>query len=156
MATRTSFQDAVDQLEAILNELRSAPATQLKGHPSVPKAPGVYLFSEKGKPMYVGQSRNLRRRLREHTNEKSHENSAPFAFNLALEVAIEKKLDLPKKRKEKELDPEFAKSFLTAKKRVAAMEVQFIELPGAIERYLFEPFATDALDTHQYNSFETH
>ena len=98
----------------------------------------------------------MQRRLREHTSEKSHENSAPFAFNLALEAAAKKKLDLPRTRKEKELAPQFSKLFLAAKKRVAAMEVQFIELAGETERYFFEPFATDALGTHPYNSFETH
>lgn len=154
--SRTSFGEAVEQLDNLLKQLTNATSKHLKAHPLVPSGAGVYLFSENGKPMYVGQGRNLRRRLTQHTSERSHENSASFAFNLALETALKKKLNLPKTRKQKEADPAFAELFLVAKQRVAAMEVQFIEIPGATERYLFEPFATDALGTHRYNSFETH
>ncbi len=36
------------------------------------------------------------------------------------------------------------------------MNVRFIELGGAIERTLFEVYASLALNTLLYNSFETH
>ncbi len=38
----------------------------------------------------------------------------------------------------------------------AAMGVQFIELADPVERTLFEVYAALALDTSEFNSFETH
>ncbi len=101
LVPRTSFSDAVEGLAEALSVLKSVPAQRLAKHPKVPSAPGVDLFSEKGKAVYVGQSRNLRCRLTQHTSERSRENNAPFAFNLAIEAAERKKLDLPKTRKAK-------------------------------------------------------
>ncbi len=44
---------------------------------------GVYLFSENGKDLYVGRSRNIRRRYSDHTCNSP--NSAAFAVLLARE-----------------------------------------------------------------------
>lgn len=46
----------------------------------------VYLFSEDGRHLYVGRTRNLRQRLRQHSIPSSQHNQAVFAFRLAREA----------------------------------------------------------------------
>ena len=72
---------------------------------------GVYLFSEKGKPVYVGRSRNIRNRYNGHIYSNRH--SASFAFMLARDKtgkneAIDK--SGPKTRKELMEDCKFQES----------------------------------------------
>lgn len=143
-------------MDGLLAELLSAPAARTADHPEVPKSPGIYLFSKDGKALYVGQTRNLRARLRNHTNPLSRENQASFAFLVAKAEAVKAGVDVGRTRKILEADEAFAEHFREAKLGVAEMDVRFIELEGAIERTLFEVYASLALDTLLYNSFETH
>jgi hypothetical protein len=106
--------------------------------------------------MYVGQARDLRRRLRRHTIPSSHSESATFAFILATEMAEGRGLDATATRKERLSRAEFNSVFLEAKERVAAMPVSFILIDDPIERTVFEMYAALHLGTERYNSFETH
>ena len=124
------FQRVIDQLEPLLRRLTSSPRAPLAEHPSIPKAPGIYLFSEGPNPIYVGQTRNLQQRLRQHTSPSSKENSAPFAFNIALrEARQDPSIDTSGTRKEIAARPEFDALFRAARERVAQMNVQVIEPP---------------------------
>jgi hypothetical protein len=116
----------------------------------------MYLFRLSGQPIYVGQTRNLRRRLREHTSERSRQNQASFAFNLAKREAVKAGVDIGGFREAVEARPAFAEHFDAARLEVAEMEVQFIELEDPVERTLFEVYASLALGTEEFNSFETH
>jgi len=152
----TRFESAVERMRPLLAELHSAPQHCVGDHPSIPAAPGIYLFSDHGRPIYVGQSRNLRRRLAQHTSLKSRQNEARFTFNLAKRSAREAGLNTEGPRAAVEAQPEFAKYFEHARKEVADMSVQFIELPDPIARTLFEIYASLTLNTDEFNSFETH
>ena len=55
-----------------------------------------------------------------------------------------------------EVDPAFIPYFDDAKTSVAEMTVQFIALADPVERTLFEVYAAIALDTAEFNSWETH
>ncbi|WP_222006947.1 GIY-YIG nuclease family protein [Rhizobium laguerreae] len=44
---------------------------------------GIYMFSEVGESLYVGRTRDVRKRYRQHIRRSSGHNSAPFAFKLA-------------------------------------------------------------------------
>jgi hypothetical protein len=57
------FRRIVDDLEPLLARLTGAPKLKLAEQPSVPEAPGVYLFSDGPNPVSVGQSSNLRQHL---------------------------------------------------------------------------------------------
>jgi hypothetical protein len=150
------FRAALKRIEPLLAELRGSPQHRVRDHPSSPAAPGIYMFSDHGKPIYVGQSRNLRRRLAQHTAANSRENAASFAFNLAKRAARDAGMDISGSRKAIEVRPEFAEYFERARKEVAEMAVQFIELADPIERTLFEIYVSLALETDEFNSFETH
>lgn len=149
------FDDAVKRMESLLVELLAAPVAPRAEHGAIPEAAGIYLFSDK-KPVYVGQTRNLRARLRNHTAAAATENQASFAFLVGKVDAEAAGIDLKRARKILEADPHFAEHFREAKARVAKMNVRWIELDDPIERTLFEIYAALALDTVAFNSFETH
>lgn len=76
------------RLPGLLEELLAAPAAKVSDHPSIPEAPGIYLFSEPGeqgeeKAVYVGQTRKLRLRLKNHTRLGGKNNQVTFAFLVA-------------------------------------------------------------------------
>lgn len=150
------FEDAVALMPALLDALRSAAKHRVADHPAVPNTPGIYLFNDGEKPIYVGQSRKLRTRLRQHTGATNRQNQASFAFNLAKREALADDVDVKRPRADLELDADFVPHFDKARADVAAMNVQFIELADPIARTLFEVYAALALDTVEFNSFETH
>ncbi len=150
------FKQIVDQLQPLLARLTASPKAKLADHPSIPKAPGIYLFSEGPNPIYVGQSRNLRQRLHQHMASSSKENSAPFAFNLALREADAQGLDTTGTRREIAARPEFDVLFGDARRRVAEMNVQVVEVDDPVTRTIFEVYAARILATDEFNSFDTH
>ena len=115
------FGDAVDQLPELLKELAAAPRHQITEIVAIPNDPGIYLFTEAGRPIYVGQSRKLKQRLRNHTRLSARQNQASFAFNLAKQAAGEAGLDVGRFRQILVADPDFAAHFEEAKARVRSM-----------------------------------
>ena len=81
---RALFDAMVATLPGLLEQLTQVDGKPVADHDSVPEAPGVYFFSEGVNPIYVGQSRHLRRRLRQHTSPSSRENQAALAWQIAL------------------------------------------------------------------------
>lgn len=150
------FKQIVDELEPLLTRLTGSPKAKLADHSAIPKAAGIYLFSEGPNPIYVGQSRNLHQRLRQHTATSSKENSAPFAFNLALREAEARGVDTTGTRREVAARPEFAVIFRDARKRVAEMNVQVVEVDDPVTRTVFEVYAARILGTDEFNSWDTH
>ena len=147
------------ELAGLLDRLLDAPKHPRGEHPpgSIPNQPGVYLFSDAaGKPIYVGQSRNIQSRLAQHCRPGSPENAASFAFNIAKRRAEGLSIDITGYRKELSARPEFAEQFDAAKAAVALMPVQFAVEEHADLRTVFEVYATYALGTQEYNTFETH
>jgi hypothetical protein len=150
------FDRLAADLPILLERLVEAPASPVAQHVEIPEAPGIYLFSEKDHPIYVGQTRVLRSRLHNHTNPLGRNNQATFAFLVARARAEEAGIDIDRFRAQLEADEEFAAHFTEAKLRVADMDVRFIELKDSIARSVFEIYAALALDTLVFNSFETH
>ena len=124
-ARTRDFQEAIDRLPERLAELMAARCCPRKAHPPIPKAPGIYLFSEKGRPIYIGQTRNLRTRIANHDRPSSGRESATFAFNIA-KRRFGPIADMT--RGELEQEEKFKPLFKEAKERVAQMDVQFIEI----------------------------
>lgn len=150
------FHKMVDELPALLDRLSSAPAKTVGDHTDIPEKAGIYLFSEGVTPIYIGQTRNLRARLRQHTSSSSRENQASLAWRIALAEAKDAGHAVSGTRKELEADELFATHFRSAKERVAAMDVRFIELDDPVIRTVFEIYAARALGTDEFNSWETH
>lgn len=150
------FDGVVSELPQLLAELQKAPGAKVSEHPQIPEEPGIYLFSEGDRALYVGQTRKLRQRLRNHTRLLGKNNQATFAFLVAKSEAEAAGLDTKKFRDQLESDQDFIEHFDAAKARVSQMTVRFLTIPGPIERSVFEMYAAMALDTMIFNSFETH
>ena len=123
------FRVLAKRLPRLLGALRSAPAIQRGSGSTLPETPGIYLLTENGEPAYVGQTRNLRRRLAEHGAGSARQNQATFAFNLAREQAeADPRVDLSRSREELAADPRFAAIFRRARERVASMSIRYVEV----------------------------
>jgi hypothetical protein len=147
------------RLRPLLDRLLAAPRQPRAEHPrgTIPAQPGLYLFSdEAGKPIYVGQTRNLRRRLAQHCSEGSSHVSASFAYNIAKKTAVDAGVDITGYRGDLVARADFNEQFLAAKRLVAKLPVQFVVETHADLRTVFEVYATYALATQEYNTFETH
>jgi len=153
---RATFAAAVDRMEDLLVALQEAPKHPFLSHPDVPKLPGIYLFSQDGDAVYVGQTRNLRARLKQHTGDKSTHFSASFAYLIAKGEAAIAGMNIKRTRAQLSSDPDFAARFAATRARVRCMDVQFIEVDDPIVRTMFEIYVALVLDTAEYNSFETH
>ncbi|QPF72256.1 hypothetical protein G8A07_04475 [Roseateles sp. DAIF2] len=112
--------------------------------------PGCYVFSDQGKPVYVGISRGVVKRLVQHLNFESH-----YAASLVYKMATE---DYPHemKRDQAMKDDQFREVFLSAQGRLRQMTVAFVEINNDLELYVFEVFAAMKLDTDTWNTFRTH
>ena len=149
------FRALTKRLPRLLGALRSAPAIQRGSGSTFPNTPGIYLFAEDGVPRYVGQTRNLRRRITQHGAAYAQQNQATFAFILARQEAeADPTIDLSRSREKLAADPRFATIFRRARERVARMAVRYVEVDDPELRTVFEVYATVVLGTD--NSFETH
>jgi hypothetical protein len=122
----------------------------------IPKS-GVYLFSEGNKFLYVGRTNNIRRRLRNHTHPSGSHNHATFAFRIAREITGNTKASYSSggSRISLQNDSIFKQEFIAAKKRVANMDIRFIEETDAVRQALLEIYVATVLNT-PYNDFDNH
>jgi hypothetical protein len=164
-----SWDDTIAKLPGYLEDLLASQVYgRGPGRTPAPTTHGVYLFSEKGKDLYVGrcgvteQARlagygysNFRTRLAGHTRPSSGHNKATFAWRLTLE-ALGKKVDgMPKGRAQRELHKGFKREFEMQKERVRQMDFRVVEILSDLECYVFEPYAAEMLAT-PHNSWATH
>jgi hypothetical protein len=112
--------------------------------------PGCYVFIDGEKPIYVGISRGVIKRLVQHLNFDSHY-SASLVYRMASE-------DYPHemKRDQAMKDEQFKTVFFSARERLREMKVAFVEINNDLELYLFEVYASMKLDTDTWNTFRTH
>ena len=138
------------------------------GRKAAPTTHGVYLFTERGKHLYVGRTgktersvragrqsaSGFRARLAGHCRPGSGLSSATFAIRLALEQARKEGNPIIAPRGELLADPRFGPLFVAAKERITAMEFRLVEIEDDRESAVFEVYAAYILRT-PYNSFAT-
>jgi predicted GIY-YIG superfamily endonuclease len=119
-------------------------------------SPGLYSFSENGKVLYIGRTKNFRKRHKNHCDVKSGENTAAFAFLLARQETGNVKAAYSKVGGRKALmkDPAFNMAFQQAKAKIRRMEVRFVEVSDHNLQHLLELYASMELDS-AHNKFET-
>jgi hypothetical protein len=117
---------------------------------------GVYLFTDKGKHLYVGRSDNIRNRMGLHSRPSSAHNQATFAFRLAKSRLRVGGPTYKSKGSRTDLisDSKFVKAFRAAKVDVRRMEVRFLSEPDPIRQALLEIYMSVALKT-PFNDFKT-
>ena len=117
----------------------------------------IYLFSENGEHLYVGRTNNLRNRLRGHCSPSSQHFSAVFAFRIARQDTGFVKASYKPEGSRADLcrHPVFGPAFIEAKRRVAKMDIRYIEESDPIKQALLEIYVATVLGT-RYNDFENH
>lgn len=122
----------------------------------LPSYGGIYVFYEKGKPIYVGRANNIRKRIQWHTRESSGSESASFAFNLAKKDWA-KNGEITEKRKELMQIEEFIEIFRQHKLNLTNVEFKCIPIENDILQTMFEPYLAFKLGTYPINNtFENH
>jgi hypothetical protein len=146
-----------DEMHTLLEKLQKAPLLSRDNLNQIPEN-GLYAFYENDKPIYVGISgkNRMRKRILGHGRKSGGHNSATFAFNIAKKDAEKRGINIKEKRYILEQKPEFTELYTLAKDRVSKMQVKGIEIIDPNYRALFEIYAALALNTSEYNSFETH
>ena len=151
------FAEVVAGLHPSFEKLLAMPpvtcATLPKG---MPKS-GIYLLSDGSQHLYVGRSRNVRRRLGGHSRPKSTHGMAAFAFRLAREATGQLRATYKREwsRSALVLDEAFQAAFVTAKARIREMAVRFVEEADPVRQAVLEVYVAVALQT-PYNDFDTH
>lgn len=112
--------------------------------------PGCYVFLDAGKPVYVGISRGVVKRLVQHLNYDSHYSASLVYRMAACEYSHEMKRDQAMK------DDVFRRVFFAAQERLRKMSVAFVEVANDLELYVLEVYAAMKLDTDKWNTFRTH
>lgn len=126
--------------------------------PSGVKGSGIYLFSEGDRHLYVGRTRDVRRRYGQHSRPSSKHNTAPFAFKLARE---ETGILLPdysaggRGRVALSAEEEFSAAFARSLARVRSMDFRFVDEPDPTRQCLLEVYVSVVHST-PYNDFDTH
>ena len=119
----------------------------------------IYLFSEAGRHLYVGRTRrqSLRQRLRQHSIDSAQHNQAVFAFKIARETTgrLQPGYTAKDSRAALAADPEFARAFTQAKRRIRQMELRFVEESEPLRQTLLEIYVAVVLKS-PYNDFDTH
>jgi hypothetical protein len=111
---------------------------------------GCYVFMEGDRPIYVGISRHVFERLAEHVDQGDHM-TATLAYRMAAHDAPHKLYAA-----QAMADTEFRKIFDRRREYLLGLSVGVVEIPNALERYVFEAYAAMVLDTAQWNTFDTH
>lgn len=148
----------VEDLHPFFEELVGMPPRSTKEIPTKTKLSGVYLFSEGSTHLYVGRSRNIRRRYMDHTRVGALHNQASFAFLIARKVQAKQAPSYRSDELSREglsKNPAFAAAFTAAKTRVGNMDLRFIEQGDSTKQALLEIYCSIALDT-EFNEFKTH
>jgi hypothetical protein len=123
----------------------------------MPKS-GAYLFTEKGRHLYVGRSNVLRARRGRHCLPGATHRQAAFAFQLAREATGRTAVAYRAgegSRAGLMLDPVFAAAFAAAKERIRAMDYRYVEEADQNRQALLEIYCAIVLGT-PYNDFGTH
>ena len=147
-----AFSKKIERLESLMSKLQCSKSRGWADRTGLPER-GVYVFYEKGRPLYAGRSRNLKRRITEHGAKSSRIESATFAFKLLREeTGLQEGHDSPLTRKQ--IQDSYSVEFASQRERIRRMQFRVVEINDDEEQALFELYASIALPT-KYNSFRT-
>lgn len=145
------------QLPKLLTQLLDSPIYGLDEDRDLPPATyGVYLFSERGKPRYVGRVglterskhagkkfSSFRTRLRGHVRPRHNEGT--FAYARTVRSFRRKKLPLAGTRKANCADPRFMAEFRRQCERIARWDFQVVEITDNRLAAVFEIYVATVL-----------
>jgi predicted GIY-YIG superfamily endonuclease len=151
------FTDLIESLEPRFRALLGMAPVKYGTLPREMPTRGIYLFSEGADHLYVGRTNRLRERLRGHCVPSGSHFTATFAFRMA-RVATDRTVASYSKsdsRAELVKGAAFAAAFEGAKRRIASMDLRYVEEPDPTRQALLEIYAATILKT-PYNDFDNH
>jgi predicted GIY-YIG superfamily endonuclease len=119
---------------------------------------GCYVFLRGDKPMYVGVSKNVIKRICQHVSGTEH-NSATLVYKMTDAVVKLKKSTGNRKKPTRAsamTRRRFKRAFGEKQARLLDMRVAYIPVRNHLELYLFEAYAAMKLGTGRWNTFATH
>jgi len=149
------FKALIDGLHQKYEALMSMSPLMVATVPRNCPVGGVYLFSEKGKHLYVGRTkRKIKTRLNGHIGTAP---DSPFAWHLAREATGHTKATYQKEGSRKHLLslPDFAAEYRKAKDRIRKMEVRYVGEQDPLKQALLEIYVA-VVSEAKYNDFDTH
>lgn len=151
------FLAFIEALEPKFQQLTTMAPVRYSSLPKKLPLRAIYLFSESSVHLYVGRTNNLRERLRGHCIPGSTHYSATFAFRIAREATGMNRATYTQAGSRANLvaDPLFGPAFTNAKRRVAEMDIRFVEETDPVKQTLLEIYTATTLLT-SYNDFENH
>ena len=151
------FLAVIESLEPKFQQLLAMPPVRYSSLPKKLPSRAIYLFSESSVHLYVGRTNKLRERLRGHCIPGSTHYSATFAFRIAREATGMNRATYAPAGSRANLvtDHVFGPAFTNAKRRVAEMDIRFVEETDPVKQTLLEIYTATALST-TYNDFENH
>jgi hypothetical protein len=153
----TKFREFIETLEPKFQQLVNMAPVKYGDLPkNLPKR-AIYMFSENGEHLYVGRTNNLRNRLRGHCSSSAQHFSAAFAFRIARKDTGFTKASYTPEGSRANLckHPIFGPAFANAKRRVAVMDIRYVEELNPVKQALLEIYVATVLET-RYNDFENH
>jgi hypothetical protein len=149
------FEAYTDKVRTSYNALLQAELVLASRLELIPSKGGIYVFYQEEQPIYVGRTRNLRKRIRQHSHPGSNHNSASFAFLMARRETAG--LSLPKlTRLALAEHASFEPVFAQCRTRIGEMLIRWVEEEDPIVQSLLEIYAAVTLQTtNHYNSFRT-
>ncbi len=149
-----AFSKAINEVIQKFNRLIAAPLHPMRGGPSHSAAGGIYVLYDLGRPVHVGRTRNLRKRLQGHCSESHYH--ASYAFKRARhETGIKADYRPGNSRKALAQSDVFRPVFLAQVQAIRGMQYQFLEVEDPVEQYLLELYAAIELGTSM-DEFDTH
>ena len=113
-----SLRDILDEAEGLAVEAMETKSDMIHNSRNFPIMQGVYLISKKNQVIYIGQAKNLRKRLNQHLEE--NEDASRSAFRRAL-------------GREFRIAPLKTKEWIVKNCRVAAKEIENPDMCKLVE-----------------------
>jgi hypothetical protein len=157
VSSKCIFSEHVATLEDSFARLLACPRYRRDSLPPHMPIGRVYLFSESSRPFYVGRSQaRLRERIRDHGRPTNASKNASLAERLVLDllgtVDVDTWTALADAGKPIFSAEEYSDHMLRARRRVAEMDIQFVEERDSVRRALLEIYVAVTLET-PYNAF---
>jgi hypothetical protein len=151
------FTKLVESLEPKYQALMGMTPVKYAALPKGLPIRGIYLFSEGANHLYVGRTNRLRQRLRGHCIPSGSHFTATFAFRIARKATGRIAASYSKSGSRADLlkDMAFASAFEEAKRRIASMDLRYVEESDPTRQALLEIYAATILKT-PYNDFDNH
>jgi len=151
------FRERIEALDPKYRALLKMQPVKYAELPSKLPTRGIYLFSEGVEHRYVGRTNRLRERLRGHCVPSGSHFTATFAFRIARQATGRTQASYATSGSRADLmkDKAFAEAFEAAKRRIAQMEIRYVEESDPTSQALLEIYVATVLAT-PYNDFDNH